>query len=83
MCIHLPASTMVEKFLILTVSENQAKKFLIKARIKCAVEGQQWWYMGCTKCNKSVKKANGPFQCSDPQCDGCPAVPRYACSAGT
>jgi hypothetical protein len=55
------------------------------------MEGQQWWNMGCTKCNKSVKKTRCPaveyqvvrFQCNDPRCDSCPAVPRYGCLNGT
>jgi hypothetical protein len=54
--IHLPASTIVERLLILTVSENQAKKFLIKARILWRGSSGGTWVVR-SAINRSRKQA--------------------------
>jgi hypothetical protein len=42
--------------------------------------GQRWWFPSCTTCHKTSLPEGSAFKCSDPECLGTDALPRYLCS---
>jgi replication factor A1 len=42
--------------------------------------GQRWWFPSCTTCHRSSLPEGSAYKCSDPECLGTDALPRYLLS---
>lgn len=58
-------------------SEKQEKFYTTEAMIKSIDTSDEWYYIGCRKCNKKVQKQGNHFYC--PKCEKEPenTCPRY------
>ncbi|KAK1605289.1 hypothetical protein QYE76_028962 [Lolium multiflorum] len=88
--IHLPGQTTaeiqaqvnletktLEELVTIDIFEFRDARFYCTATLAKLSPGQRWWFSSCTTCHKTALLSGPGYKCSDPECLGTDALPRY------
>ncbi|KAM0840850.1 hypothetical protein ACQ4PT_059379 [Festuca glaucescens] len=88
--IHLPGQTTaeiqaqvnletktLEELVTIDIFEFRDARFYCTATLAKPSPGQRWWFSSCTTCHKTALLSGSGYKCSDPECLGTDALPRY------
>ncbi|KAM0910046.1 hypothetical protein ACQ4PT_014417 [Festuca glaucescens] len=74
--VNLETKTL-EELVTIDIFEFRDARFYCTATLAKLSPGQRWWFSSCTTCHKTALLSGPGYKCSDPECLGTDALPRY------